>query len=157
MDNIQSWMNQLTPWYKTNGHCDKSILINAINSAPNSIFTSIDSQLHSDALAYWLDACLTLSHIYQNTGNIEQAFSYRQFAYSKVQEVATLPNQSQNMKRWSLKKLDSMIVGLMAFCQQQQQEKWQHECVDLVNYHVLFMEGQYHQNLAYPSKSQLDV
>ncbi|MGF1682822.1 hypothetical protein [Photobacterium minamisatsumaniensis] len=156
MDNIQSWIDQLTPWYKTNGRCDKSILIETISNAPNSIFTSIDSQLHSEALAYWLDACLTLSRIYQNIGNIELAFSYLQFAYSKVQEVATTPNQSPNMKRWGLKKLDCMIIDLMAFCQQQQQEKWQQECADLVNCHVLFMKGQFHQNLAYPNKEQFD-
>ncbi|PSW20096.1 hypothetical protein C9I98_08530 [Photobacterium sanctipauli] len=159
MNEIQVWLDQVKVWYfatSTNGVSgirDDTILVEAINNTPTGMFVSVDSHLHSEAIAYWLDACLQLSNTYQHQGKIDLAFSYLQFAYSKVQEMATTQDQDPDMKRWCLKKLDTMIVGLMEFCQRQHEDKWHQQSIELVNFHVLFMEGQYHQNLAYPSNN----
>lgn len=153
MEIIQLWLSDIKSWYQPPTHSDPSILINAVNHAPDAIFDTVETHLHSEALVYWIDACQRLSIYYQNNGDIEKSYSYLQFCYAKLQEMACKPSLDVNMKRWCLKKLDRLIIRLMEFCQCQTDAKWQQESSMLIELHVSFMKGQNHLNLAYSSGS----
>lgn len=149
MNELRPWLDKVKSWYRPQQHSDVDILVNAVSHAPEEIFGSIESELHSEALAYWLDACHRLSFYYQDQNEIEKAFSYLQFAYAKLQDMTCKPSLDSSMKRWCLKKPDRMIVAMMEFCQRQSDIKWQQESTRVIELHVVFMEGQNNLNLAY--------
>ncbi|MCG7588445.1 hypothetical protein [Photobacterium sp. OFAV2-7] len=149
MNQLSSWLAGIKSWYHPQQQSDIDILVNAVSHAPEEVFGLIESELHSEALAYWLDACTRLSYYYQDRQEIDKAFSYLQFAYAKLQDMACRPELDSDMKRWCLKKLDRMIVAIVEFCQRQCETKWQQESTQLIELHVMFMEGQNNLNLAY--------
>ncbi|MGF1723478.1 hypothetical protein [Photobacterium nomapromontoriensis] len=149
MNDIECWLNQLKSDYVLDIRNEISTLSRAVSHAPASIFGPIDTELQSEAIAYWFDSCQRLSYYYQHLNDVELAYSYMHFAYSKLQELASLSPQNPAMKRWCYKKLDRMIVSMMEFCQQQHGQRWEQESNDLVELHVIFMQGQQHINLVY--------
>lgn len=153
MNEIQSWLTQIKQWYQPQQGRDINILINAVSNAPDSIFGAIETEKHSEALAYWIDSCQRLCCYYQDiaepAAKPEKAFGYLQFAYAKLQEMACNPELDPGMKRWSLKRLDRMIVAMAEFCQRQEDTKWQQESTQLIELHVAFMQAQNNQNLSY--------
>ncbi|WP_299013358.1 hypothetical protein [uncultured Photobacterium sp.] len=151
MNELQSWLTNIKRWYQPREHRNTNILVNAISNAPNAVFGPIETNEHSEALAYWLDACHRLSTYYQNKSGLDKAFSYLQFPYAKLQEMACNPELDMVMKRWCLKKLDRMIVAMTEFCQRQPDTRWQHENAQLIELHVSFMQGQNDLNLSYSS------
>lgn len=153
MNEIQSWLTSIKSWYQPQLHPDYDILISGVNQAPRAIFESIDTELHSEALAYWIDACRRLSFYYLDNGDLDKSYSYLQFSYARLQEMACKPTLSSEMKRWCLKRLDRMVLTMMEFCQRQPGKQWQQETTRLIELHVCFMEGQNNLNLAYPSGS----
>lgn len=158
MTELHTWLDNIKVWYQTPSppqQRDIQTLIDALNHAPDIIFTDVSCELHNEALAYWLDACQRLSFYYQDLPNIEKAFSYMQFGYAKLQCMICDQALEPDLKRWCLKKLDRMIVAMMEFCQQQNSQQWLDESTQLINLHVTFMEGQNNLNLSYePSDKQ---
>ncbi|EAS42811.1 hypothetical protein C9J48_11430 [Photobacterium profundum] len=149
MTEISYWLDGIKIWFQPNQSQNIKILIDHVNLAPSALFDNVDSDMNSEALAYWFDACQRLSLYYQDQGEPEKAFSYLQFAYAKLQGMLCHPSHSDDIKRWSLKKIDRIIVVMVEFCQVQQEKKWQQESIQLINLHVTFMEGQNNLNLVY--------
>lgn len=153
MNDIECWLTQLKSDYARDLGNDIPTLCGAVSHVPTTIFSQIDTDVHSEALAYWFNACHRLSQRYLHCNDAELAYNYMQFAYSKLQELSSLPQQDPAMKRWCYKKLDRMIVSMMEFCQQQHGERWAQEGNDLIELHVMFMQGQQHLNLVYEPSS----
>ncbi|GHA35193.1 hypothetical protein ACFFLZ_07065 [Photobacterium aphoticum] len=161
MTDIVCWLEQLkadlrllhTPSQRANQADNQakgqSRLVYAVSHTPAAIFGPIHTEQHSEALAYWFEACQQLHRLYHLQGDSDMAYSYQQFAYSKLQALASDPEQDTAMKRWCLKKLDRMVVSMMEFCQQQSSPQWEQEGAALVELHVLYMQGQQHMNMAY--------
>ena len=149
MTEIICWLDQLKVHLQLESENGIPSLVHAVNHTPEAVFGPIYTEQHSEALAYWFAACQQLHRRYQQQGDSERAYSYQQFAYSKLQALVSDPQQDPAMTRWCLKKLDRMIISMMEFCQQQSTDRWQQEGAALVELHVIYMQGQQHMNLAY--------
>lgn len=151
MDDLQLWLTTIKTWYSDENPNNIKPLIAIISATPISLFTVADPNTHSqneEALAYWLDGCDKISRFYRQQ-QPELAFTYIQLPYAKLQALICDPQQSATTKRWSLKKLDHIIVTLLEFCQYQQLQHWQQQSDDLIDLHVIFMAAQQHLNLKY--------
>lgn len=153
MMTLHCWLESVKGWYQPNHSHDFSELVTLIQQTPSSMMNELDNETGSEALAYWLDACFRLTKYYQHQGYNEQAFGYIQLSYAKLQAVVCDASYSAELKRWSLKKLDRIIVAMVEFCQHQTDPQWQQESVQLINLHVAFMESQQHLNLKYSAKN----
>ncbi|OAN11415.1 hypothetical protein A3K86_20950 [Photobacterium jeanii] len=152
MTELHLWLDNIKTWYQkpvSPQQRDIQTLIDALNHAPDIIFSDVSCEAHNEALAYWLDACQRLSFYYQDLPDSEKAFNYMQFGYAKLQSMVCDQQIAPDLKRWCLKKLDRMIVAMMEFCQQQPDSKWQQESTQLIDLHVAFMESQNNLNLSY--------
>ncbi|MCQ1056866.1 hypothetical protein LRP52_02120 [Photobacterium sp. ZSDE20] len=157
MKTIESWLKEVksltlsTRWHAANNtNWDEASTARLLNEAPASLFGSIVSLNQSEAIAYWLDVCCQLSAFHQRSGNVDLAFQYQQFSYSKIQVLATVPNQDPAMRRWCIKKLECMVVDMLEFCQHQPHPPdWQKIRKHLIDTHVHFMQQLSHQNLSF--------
>ncbi|MBC7001541.1 hypothetical protein BIZ37_03135 [Photobacterium sp. BZF1] len=122
--------------------------IQLLNGAPPVIFGPVITETQNEAIAYWLELCQQLVNFYQNNGDYELAFRYKQFCYSKLQALAIAPQQDAAIKRWCIKKLEIMVINMLEFCQQQSTVVWQNESQQLIDAHVHFMQSMNHQNLS---------
>ena len=155
MDDLQLWVATIKTWYSENNPHSLEPLIAIISATPASLFTAPeihqnkqDNHKYEEGLAYWLDGCQKISQFHRQQ-QPELAFTYLQLPYAKLQALICDPQQSATTKRWSLKKLDSIIVKLLEFCQCQQPQHWQQQSRDLIDLHVIFMAAQQHLNLRY--------
>ncbi|MGD6735535.1 hypothetical protein ACP5PY_03780 [Photobacterium leiognathi subsp. mandapamensis] len=153
MTELHCWLESIKSWYQPNHSHDFSDLISVIEQTPQSMMDELDTETGSEALAYWLDACFRLTKYYQHQGYNEQAFGYIQLSYAKLQAIVCEQSYSAELKRWSLKKLDRIIVAMVEFCQHQSDRQWQQESIQLINLHVAFMESQQHLNLSYAASN----
>lgn len=144
---IDSWMEKIQQWYSDTAHRSIDSLAAIVSQTPAMIFDPPIDLKRSDAIAYFVDGCCKLQRHYQSQGNTEEAFSYLQFCYAKLQALACRPEIEPDIRRWALKKLDILIVAMMEFCQQQNDVVWQRESEQLVELHVSFMQGQSDLNL----------
>ena len=148
MTEFNQWILKIKHCYNDSSLFDYTQLQAAVLDCPSLIFENIDQPNIGEGFAYWLDACHKLCHHYQDE-DPELAFSYLQLAYAKMQRMVCLTTLSLELKRWSLKRLDAMIVAILEFCQKQSELYWQHQSTQLINLHVVFMESQQHINLQY--------
>ncbi|CEO40911.1 hypothetical protein C0Z01_16225 [Photobacterium kishitanii] len=160
MDELQLWLASIKAWYLEDNPNNIAPLITIITATPTDLFTTSDpnkvvsnnnlrnDHQHEEALAYWLDGCQKICQ-YHRQQQPQLAFTYIQLPYAKLQALVCDPQQSAAIKRWGLKKLDSIIVTLLEFCQGQQQQHWQQQSNDLIDLHVIFMAAQQHLNLKY--------
>ncbi|MDV5167447.1 hypothetical protein [Photobacterium rosenbergii] len=122
--------------------------IQLLNDAPQVMFGPVITDSQNEAIAYWVELCQRLEHFYQQSGDSNLAFRYKQFCYSKIQTLAIAPEQDEAVKRWCIKKLELQIISMLEFCQQQAKSSWQEESQHLINDHVHFMQSINHQNLS---------
>ncbi|PSW16038.1 hypothetical protein C9J01_03250 [Photobacterium rosenbergii] len=122
--------------------------IQLLNGAPQVIFGPVITESQNEDIAYWLELCQQLVNFYQNNGDYELAFRYKQFCYSKLQALAIAPQQDEAIKRWCIKKLEIMIINMLEYCQQQPTVVWQNESQQLIDAHVHYMQSMNHQNLS---------
>ncbi|MEC6908014.1 hypothetical protein VXS04_10070 [Photobacterium piscicola] len=155
MDDLQLWVATIKTWYSENNPHNLEPLIAIISATPASLFTAPempqnkqDNHKYEEALAYWLDGCKKISQFHRQQ-QPDLAFTYLKLPYAKLQALICDPQQSATTKRWGLKKLDSIIVTLLEFCQCQQPLHWQQQSRDLIDLHVIFMAAQQHLNLRY--------
>lgn len=159
MECIPSWLAEIKAWYREDNPNNIPPLIAIITATPAYLFTTSDldkaanknshnDHLREEALAYWLDGCQKICQFHRQQ-QPQLAFTYIQLPYAKLQALVCDPQQSTAIKRWGLKKLDSIIVSLLEFCQCQQQQHWQQQSSDLIDLHVIFMAAQQHLNLKY--------
>ncbi|SMY33764.1 hypothetical protein PMAL9190_01223 [Photobacterium malacitanum] len=153
MDNIQVWLTTIKAWYSEDNPNNIPPLIAIITTTPAALFTTpehnnIGDHQQEEALAYWLDGCQKICQFYHHQ-QPQLAFTYIQLPYAKLQALVCDPQQSATTKRWGLKKLDTVIVTLLEFCQSQPQPQWQQQSQDLIDLHVTFMAAQQHLNLRY--------
>lgn len=146
MKTIEDWLEELKN-EALNANWDEAANARLLNETPTALFGLVVGPKHSEAIAYWLDVCCQLSTFHQHAGNVDLAFQYQQFSYSKIQALATVPNQEAAIKRWCIKKLELMVVSMLEFCQQQPHLAWQNESKLLIDSHVYFMQQLSHQNL----------
>lgn len=147
MGAIDSWMEKIQQWYADTAHRSIDSLAMVVSQTPAMIFYPPIDLMRSDAIAYFVDGCFKLQRHYQFEGKTEDAFSYLQFCYAKLQALASRPDIEPDIRCWSLKKLDGLIVAMMEFCQQQNDVIWQRESEQLVELHIAFMQGQSDLNL----------
>ncbi|MEZ8142528.1 hypothetical protein A1OO_08410 [Enterovibrio norvegicus FF-33] len=147
MDAANIWLEDIKSWYSEGTSSGVNGLANLITNTPSVLFAPPISQTQSDAIAYFVDGCEKLQRLHQSEGRIDEAYNYLQFCYAKLQSLASHADVEKEVKRWSLKKLDTIIVGMMEFCQQQQDNAWIKESEVLVELHVAFMQGQNGLNL----------
>ncbi|WP_407333047.1 hypothetical protein [Enterovibrio sp. 27052020O] len=147
MDAENIWFEQIQAWYSDGMSNGIKGLENLIANSPASLFAPPIDQAQSDAIAYFVDGCIKLQRHYESEGRIDEAYNYLQFCYAKLQGMASHAEVEKEVKRWSLKKLDTLIVAMMEFCQQQQDSAWVKESELLVELHVAFMQGQNGLNL----------
>lgn len=141
MTELISWLEQLKAFDEVNITDAAPCLEKLINQPPADIFGPVLTPVHSEALAYWFHVCQRLSGMYLHADKPDKAYSYLQFSYSKLQQLACLPQQDPAMKRWCLIKMDRMIVSMLEFCQHQPLPAWQQESNHLVDLHVRFMQA----------------
>ncbi|KKD58214.1 hypothetical protein RN22_22335 [Grimontia sp. AD028] len=152
MDVVDAWMKKIQNWYEDAEHRNVDTLAAVVSQTPAMIFDPPIDLTRSDAIAYFVDGCTKLQRHHQFEGKAEEAFSYLQFCYAKLQALASRSDIEPDIKRWSLKKLDILIVAMMEFCQQQNDAAWQRESEQLVELHVTFMMGQNDLNLHTPAR-----
>ncbi|MBY3787839.1 hypothetical protein [Photobacterium carnosum] len=160
MDDLQLWIATIKTWYREDNPHNIEPLIAIISATPARLFTAPDlnpnkqnNHNYEEALAYWLDGCQKISQFHRQQ-QPELAFTYIQLPYAKLQALICDPQQGATTKRWGLKKLDSIIIKLLEFCQYQQpqhwqSQHWQQQRRDLIDLHVIFMAAQQHLNLRY--------
>ncbi|PSU74752.1 hypothetical protein [Photobacterium phosphoreum] len=163
MDDLQLWLVTIKAWYREDKPNNITSLSSIIATTPTALFTAsklnnpaTHQHTHHDqqeeALAYWLDGCQKICHFHSKQ-QPQLAFTYIQLPYAKLQALVCDPQQNATTKRWGLKKLDTIIVTLLEFCQNQQQysqlQSWQQQSRDLIDLHVIFMAAQQHLNLKY--------
>ena len=144
---IDGWLKKVS---KLDLNLNKGIqpAIQLLNDAPHVMFGPVNTASQNEAIAYWIELCQRLEHFYQQSGDSELAFRYKQFCYSKMQTLAIAPEQDEAVKRWCIKKLELKIISMLEFCQQQAKSSWQEESQHLINDHVYFMQSINHQNLS---------
>ncbi|PSU36237.1 hypothetical protein [Photobacterium lutimaris] len=147
MKTITHWLEELKS-VALSASWDEAANARLLNEAPSSLFGRVVNPTQSEAVAYWLDVCCRLSAYHQHAGNVDLAFRYQQFSYSKIQALASEPNQDTAIQRWCIKKLERMVVSMLEFCQQQPHPAWQNESKHLIESHVHFMQMLSHQNLS---------
>ncbi|WEM45854.1 hypothetical protein PTW35_22555 (plasmid) [Photobacterium sp. DA100] len=147
MDIIECWLTKVKNADIGNDWQEPS-LSQMLNDAPPELFGLIVSPYQYEAIAYWLTLCQRLSQIYQDTGRYDLTFHYMQFSYSKIQAITTAPQQDEAIRRWGVKKLELMVIGMVEFCRQQALPIWLCESQQLVELHVHFMKQLHHQNLS---------
>lgn len=119
-----------------------------VAEVPTSLFQPPVDETKSEALSYFLDACVRIRHHYHAQNEIDRAYSYIQFAYGKMQDMASQLGHDLEVRHWCLQRMDHLVVALMEFCNSQPQECWQAESKSLVEAHVSFMSAQHHLNLS---------
>ncbi len=147
MERLDMWFESIQQWYENKETRQFDSLANLLSATPTTLFSSPITQEKSDAIAYFVDACNLLQRHYQHTDRDDDAYSYMQFCYAKLQALASDPQAESDVKRWSLKKLDQCIVTMMEFCQHQGNDSWLLESEQLVELHIAFMLGQNERNL----------
>ncbi|MBY5948327.1 hypothetical protein [Photobacterium rosenbergii] len=145
--NFDCWLNSVSKLdLKLNSDIHPAIQL--LNDAPQVMFGPVITESQNEAIAYWLELCQQLVNFYQNNGDYELAFRYKQFCYSKLQALAIAPQQDEAIKRWCIKKLEIMVINMLEYCQQRSTLDWQNESQQLINDHVHFMQSMNHQNLS---------
>ncbi|MDD1791684.1 hypothetical protein LRP50_00890 [Enterovibrio sp. ZSDZ42] len=150
----ESWFEDIQAWYQKGRNASNQELVTLIANTPSFLFSPPIDDRQSDAIAYFVDGCDKLQRHYESEGQVEEAYNHMQFCYAKLQALATHADAEKDVKRWSLKKLDTLIVSMMEFCQQQHDNSWLKESELLVELHVAFMQGQNGLNL-YQSRRSL--
>ncbi|MBV7296886.1 hypothetical protein [Enterovibrio paralichthyis] len=152
MNHIEKWLQDIQQWYENPQHRDIGQLSAVIEQAPASLFEPPIDHTSSDAIAYFVDGCIRLQRHYEFEGKSTDAYSYLQFCYAKLQALASRTDIETEVRRWSLKKLDQLIVSMMEFCQHQNDAGWLSESKQLIELHVAFMVGQNNLNLYQPQR-----
>lgn len=155
MDFVQRWMTEIQCWYGDESNRDMTQLSHVIADTPAKIFEPPIDLMTSDAIAYFVDGCTRLQRHYEAQGQISEAYSYLQFCYAKLQALGARADIEPEVKRWSLKKLDQLIIAMMEFCQHQHDDAWLDESKQLIELHVAFMVGQNNLNLYQPQSPSL--
>ena len=153
MNKINNWLIEVKE-QTVGDNWDDKVSAEFLNKAPSVLFSAVTSNTQHEAISYWLEICQRLEQFHHYSGNEELAFRYMQFCYCKVQELAIAANQDEAIKRWSIKKLEIMIINMLDFCQQQTTLAWHDKRHQLINDHVLFMQSISHQNLSLGSVIQ---
>ncbi|MBA5761211.1 transcriptional regulator [Vibrio sp. 404] len=141
MNQLESWVEQISHWYETRKHDQDESLQSLILSAPDSIWGPTITELQSKAIACWLDGCLRIFHSLRYR-EPSVAYQYLQLASSKLQACASHTQADIELKDWSMKRLQHLTVLALEFCNQQHQNDWQRESHQLIEAHVLFMAAQ---------------
>ncbi|MGR5064750.1 hypothetical protein [Photobacterium sp. DNB22_13_2] len=149
MKTIEYWLEELKKNVALNASWDESAVTQLLNEAPPTLFGEVVNPKRSEAIAYWLDVCRRLSLFHQKSGNFDLAFQYQQFYYSKIQMLATVPDQDPATQRWCVKKLEHMIVNMLELCQQHPHPNRQKQSKQLIDSHIFFMQQLSHQNLSF--------
>ncbi|MDA0149832.1 transcriptional regulator [Vibrio sp. LaRot3] len=138
MIQLDTWVEQISTWYKNRKHDQDEQLQTLILTVPDSVWGPEVTELQSKAIACWLDGCL---RVFQGLRfqKPNQAYQYLQLATSKLQATVSQPLADLELKDWSMKRLQHLTVLGLEFCSQQEQDKWQRESNMLVESHVEFM------------------
>lgn len=147
MKTIEDWLEALKN-ADLSANWDDAANAKLLNEAPPALFGQIVCPSQNEAIAYWLEVCCRLIAFHQHAGNVELAYQYQQFSYSKVQALTIVADQDTTIQRWCIKKLDRMVVTMLEFCQQQPHPTWQDESKLLIESHIHFMQQLSHQNLS---------
>ncbi|PKF49462.1 hypothetical protein [Enterovibrio nigricans] len=147
MHSIDNWLEDISAWYD-NENLQYPVLAQLIKSPPAELFSSPVSPEKSDSLAYFFDACFKLHRHEESQLNTDSAYSYLHFSYAKLQQLASHSSSEVDVRRWSIKKLDQVIVAMMEFCQKQGSDDWLKESEMLVELHISFMLGQSNLNVS---------
>lgn len=141
MNQLDTWVNQISQWYHTRKHDQGEQLESLILSAPEDVWGPMITETQSKAIACWLDGCLRIfQHCrYQQP---QKAYQYIQLAYSKLQWVVTRPTSELDLKDWCMKRMQHLTVLSLEFCNQQPDDVWQSESNQLIENHVQFMASQ---------------
>ncbi|MGC9401955.1 hypothetical protein [Vibrio genomosp. F10] len=146
MNKLDSWITQIESWYQLRKHDQVALLEPLILKTPDQLWGPTITNAQSKAIACWLDACLRVFEHNRYTAS-EKAFQYLQLAYSKLQQVACDPLSDRDLKDWSMKRVQHLVVLLLEFCNQQTQENWRHQSYQLIEAHVHFMAANDHENI----------
>ncbi|MDD1780634.1 hypothetical protein LRP49_05400 [Enterovibrio sp. ZSDZ35] len=146
MHHLVDWLSNIEAWYRDENR-QYPALKKLITAPPGDLFLSPVSDEKSDSLAYFFDGCLMLYRHEKQLQNIDNAYSYLHFSYAKLQQLASEPTSDLDVRRWSIKKLDHIIVAMMEFCQEQGTDAWRRESETLVELHITFMLAQSDMNI----------
>ncbi|MGF1722083.1 transcriptional regulator [Vibrio kyushuensis] len=149
MNELDSWVKQMESWYGLRKHDQVELLEPLVIAAPTQVWGPTITTLQSKAIACWLDACL---RVFENNRYeaSEKAFQYLQLAYSKLQQVVCNPTAEYELKDWSMKRIQHLVVLLLEFCNQQsltsKQElsDWKLQSHQIIEAHVHFMAANDH-------------
>ncbi|MCK6264170.1 transcriptional regulator [Vibrio sp. ZSDE26] len=146
MNELDSWVIQMESWYQSRKHDQVELLEPLIIAAPNQVWGPTITDMQSKAIACWLDACLRVFEKNRFDAS-DKAFQYLQLAYSKLQKVACNPMSEFELKDWSMKRIQHLVVLLLEFCNQHSQDKWLQQSQELIEAHIHFMAANDHDNL----------
>ncbi|MFD2177512.1 hypothetical protein [Veronia pacifica] len=145
---IDYWLTDIKNWYCNQNINEMGRLLELVVEVPERIFTPHICQAKSESLGYWLDACIRTNHHLASMGKTDEAYSYIQFAYGKMQAMASNTEHEIDVRRWCMQRMDKLMIVLVEFCQHQQQPVWRQESSTLIDAHVTFMTAQNHMNMS---------
>ncbi|RXJ73712.1 hypothetical protein CS022_08240 [Veronia nyctiphanis] len=144
---IDHWLTDIKNWYCNQNINEMEKLAELAVNIPERIFSPHICQAKSESLGYWLDACIRTNHHLNALGKTDEAYSYIQFAYGKMQAMASDTEHEIEVRKWCLQRMDHLVVVLLEFCQSQTEAVWKQESTTLIEAHVSFMTAQNHMNL----------
>ncbi|WP_039850483.1 MULTISPECIES: hypothetical protein [Grimontia] len=145
---VDVWLGEVQNWYCNQNINEICCLEEMVKQAPPSLFLPYIDESKSQAIGYWLDACMRIHHHLNAQDSFEGAYAFLQFAYSKMQEMGSNIGHDLKVKKWCLQRMDALVVVLLEYCQCQDGEYWQSEAKTLIEAHVSFMTAQNHLNLS---------
>ncbi|KII76411.1 hypothetical protein [Vibrio renipiscarius] len=138
MMTLDSWVDEISIWYKTRKHDQEEHLQHLILNAPNTVWGPEITDMQSKAIACWLDGCLRIFHAFRYH-DPALAYQFLQLAHGKLQATVSQPLADLELKDWSMKRLQHLTVLALEFCNQQRQPSWLDESHQIIETHVEFM------------------
>ncbi|MGF1866424.1 hypothetical protein L4D15_14355 [Enterovibrio norvegicus] len=145
---VNEWLSLAQQWYCNQNINEICCLEELVKHVPAALYDPHIDEAKSLAIGYWMDACMRIHHHSASLGEVDTAYGFLQFSYSKMQEMASDIRHELEVKKWCLQRMDTLIVVLLEFCQSQCAEYWQKEANTLIEAHVSFMTAQHHLNLS---------
>ncbi len=138
---FSQWLKEIEYWYDNDNPSNVKSLRIIVNAAPDSLFIPPFNQNKSDAIAYFVDACVRIKQNFQQNNSIDESYNYQQFCYAKLQSMACACQTDIPLKRWCVKKLDALVISMLEFCQQQGDPIWLQESENIIKLHAVFMNS----------------
>ncbi|CAM2915775.1 hypothetical protein [Vibrio rarus] len=138
MDPLDQWQQQISNWYKQRKHDQVEVLSKLINDPPLELWGTELSSQQTLALEYWLDGCVHLYQYHLQLAQFNASYAYLCLAQAKLEHLISRAEVDQNIRLYCSEKLQHIILLIMDFCKNQQDEAWQCELRRQLNGHNRF-------------------